>query len=56
MFSLIQEYQCGCGLAWSRTEASQASNPGSNPGSRTTPIFGKALQFFLMLVGLKEIP
>ncbi len=27
---------CGCGLDWSRIEAFQASNPGSNPGSRTT--------------------
>jgi hypothetical protein len=26
---------CGCGLAWSRTEAFQASNPDSNSGSRT---------------------
>ena len=26
----------GCGLAWSRTGAPQAPDPGSNPGCRTT--------------------
>jgi hypothetical protein len=32
----MNETLCGCGLDWSRIEAFQASNPGSNPGSRTT--------------------
>ncbi len=32
------ELTSGCGLAWSRTGASQASNPGSNPGSRTNKV------------------
>jgi hypothetical protein len=32
----MNEASCGCGLDWSRIEAFQASNPGSNPGSRTT--------------------
>jgi hypothetical protein len=38
-------HSCGCGLDWSRIEAFQASNPGSNPGSRTTLELNK--YFFL---------
>ena len=30
---------CGCDLDWSRIEAFQASNPGSNPGSRTNDFY-----------------
>ena len=32
----FQEMVGGRGLVWSRTQASRACNPGSNPGGRTT--------------------
>ena len=46
------EFIGGCGLAWSRTGASQASNPGSNPGSRTKPSLEEGFTQESVLFGL----
>jgi hypothetical protein len=45
----------GCRLVWSRLVASGAIDPGSNPGSPTSSLFGHCLFFVVGMLGFEPL-